>query len=390
VRPTAALIVESGRTRGALAAARALGASGWRVGVGSPSGRGLAASSRWASRSHVVPAPELDLQGFVEAVNDASEEARYDVVFGGGDAETLALSAQRAQIRPIVPHAPHERLVAGIDKLALTEAARRAGIATPRTEAIDAEGSYGGPLPAIVKARLHAPLLGSAGPARVEAGVVRDEATARAAIAAMREAGVEPIVQELVAGSLGALAVVVDREGQIAAAVQQVAERTWPAGVGISVRARSVDVDEALAGRVRELLGDLGWFGLAQLQFLVPLDGPPTLIDLNGRFYGSLALAVAAGVNLPAIWARLAAGEVAGAPGRAATGVRYQWLEGDLRYAASGAGGGRLAAGLDCLRYGRGAAHSVWSGEDPKPAAAALMGIPRRVIPRIRRGSAAR
>ena len=50
------------------------------------------------------------------------------------------------------------------------------------------------------------------------------------------------------------------------------------------------------------------------------------------------------------------------------TGVRYQWLWGDLRRAVIEARGGRLADVLGCLAYARGAVHGIWSTEDPWPA----------------------
>jgi hypothetical protein len=53
--------------------------------------------------------------------------------------------------------------------------------------------------------------------------------------------------------------------------------------------------------------------------------------------------------------------------GAARPGVRYQWLEGDLR-AAREHGGLPLGDALGCLRYAMGAHHSVSSLGDPRPA----------------------
>src|SRR5207248_426407 len=126
----------------------------------------------------------------------------------------------------------------------------------------------------------------------------------------------------------------IDSVGRRLARIQQVAERTWPRGLGCSVRAHTVAVDEELAGRAAALLGELGWQGLSELQFLVPDGGgEPQLIDFNGRFYGSMPLAIGAGVNLPDIWARSVTSRDVPEPRDAEPGVRYQWLEGDLRAA---------------------------------------------------------
>lgn len=112
------------------------------------------------------------------------------------------------------------------------------------------------------------------------------------------------MLRRLVAGELMAFAAVADRRSQVlAAAVQQQATHTWLGNVGVSIRACTLPVDHALGARVSALLSELGWFGIAQLQFVAPSEGEPLLIDFNGRFYGSMALAAAAGANLPAIWA---------------------------------------------------------------------------------------
>ncbi len=97
----------------------------------------------------------------------------------------------------------------------------------------------------------------------------------------------------------------------------------------------SVLIDNALIERARRLFARLAWIGLAELQFLQDADGRLYLIDLNGRFYGSMALAISAGASLPAVWAADAIG-LRPEPQFARPGRRYQWLEGDLRLAWAG------------------------------------------------------
>jgi predicted ATP-grasp superfamily ATP-dependent carboligase len=363
-----ALIVESGQTRGALAAARALGRDGWIVGVGTPDGRGLAAASRWTSHRHLVPSPERDLSGFIAAVGTAARERGYEVVFGAGDAEVLALSLRRGELTAAVPYAEHERVVAALDKLELARAADAAGLRVPRTAEASAGELERWTPPLLVKARLHAPVLGATGPARLEPGIAADREDAEGRIARIREAGGAPVLQELVHGRLLACSAVADGEREIVAAVAQIAERTWPPDVGISARARTAVLEPELADGVRRLLVELGWFGLAQLQFILPDGGEPQLIDLNPRFYGSLELAVASGPNLPAIWARLATARESPPAAPPAVGLRYQWLEGDLRRAMRERRGGLLRDLAETFAYASGAVHSVSSLDDVRPA----------------------
>jgi predicted ATP-grasp superfamily ATP-dependent carboligase len=234
----------------------------------------------------------------------------------------------------------------------------------------------------VVKERTHGDLA-AGGPAQTTGtDIVGDRDDVRARLAALGAAGGAGIVQEVIRGRLVALTVLCDGRRRVVARVQQEALRIWPGEAGMSARARTVPIDEELSAGVERLLGDLGWFGLAQLQFLAPPAEAPRLIDLNARFYGSLALAVAAGVNLPALWARLATGRAVPRRADAAAGVRYQWLEADLRRAREGRGTGSVTAdALGCLRWSIGARHSIWALDDPRPFARAAAALVRERLP---------
>jgi predicted ATP-grasp superfamily ATP-dependent carboligase len=364
-----ALVVEQGYSRGALAAVRALAQAGWRVGVGTPDGRGLAAASRSCARRHQVPAAHADQPGFLAAVARAVAEGGYEVVFGAGEAEVLTLSEHRHAVPAVVPHADHQSVLNALDKAQLAEAAVAAGFAAPRT--LEPGALTDEALPVVVKARLHARPGQAGAPPRIDTNVVVGATATRRRVAQIAALGGEAEVQEYLDGRLMAYAAVVDPDGRVVAQSMQVASRIWPPGAGASCRAVSVPVPPELAGRAAALLAALGWFGLAELQFLVPADGIARLIDLNGRYYGSLALAVAAGANHPAAWAALATGRQA-APATAAAGVRYSWWEGDLRRAVRERRGGLVRDLLGTVAAGTGAVHSVGRWRDPAPALAQL------------------
>jgi predicted ATP-grasp superfamily ATP-dependent carboligase len=347
------------RVRSAVVAARALSAAGWTVGVGSPR-RDFVASSRSARYWHQVPtswAQDGDVDAFVAATQAAVSEVGYDIVFATNDSDALALAAHRHRLGTVVPFPPYDRMRLALDKAHLASAASRAGLRSPRllnSRLPDHE--------VVVKPRIHES-------GQPEAMICRDPAQAAERVKELEQAGIEPLVQERLRGDLMALVVVADRESRVVARVQQEARAIFPLEAGVSVRAETVAVDQALAAKVSELIRELGWSGLAQIQFLVPPgQGEPVLIDFNGRFYGSLALGIAAGVNLPDIWAGIALGRPVAHAHDARPGVRYQWLEGDLQRARARATGPFARGVIDSLRYFRGAAHNSWSPTDPAPA----------------------
>jgi predicted ATP-grasp superfamily ATP-dependent carboligase len=335
-----------------------------------------------------ISAPESDLGRFVQETADAVRAGGYEIVFPSDDVELLALSIGRADIPAVVPYAGHEQVVRAVDKWELTTAARRCGLSVPRTLEASPAAIEETPLPLLVKARLHwTP--GSDGDARhlpVCVCTSRDEA--RAAVARIQAAGSSALLQELVPGRQLAMSLVVAHNGDLLAAVMQRTLRQSQRHT--SVRAETVAIDPRLLDSASRLMRELGWFGLVNLQFLRPDDGDARLIDLNGRFFGSLALSLAAGVNLPALWAEAALGRPAqkfttGRPGR-----RFQALEEDLRLTVRDVPLRAAMPGVvGCLRYAVGSTHSTWATKDPAPGllhGARLAGrLPKKAVTVLRR-----
>ncbi len=196
-------------------------------------------------------------------------------------------------------------------------------------------------------------------------------------------AGARDVVfQRVVQGDLLAVVTLTGPDGQLLYAGAQRASAVYPEPFGVSVRARTVPLPGALASQVAALLRELGWWGIAELQFVQDADGRAQLIDLNGRFFGSLALTTAAGPDLPSAWVKVATGQQP-VLGGAETGVRYQWLEGDLRRAL--AAPSPLPAVGAALTQALGATHSLWSRDDPGPALAFAALLARRAARKVGR-----
>ncbi len=346
-----ALIVEDGWQRGALAATRSLGRAGWHVGIGSPR-PGFAAASRFAAAWHEVPPPEEDPDAFLAAIRRAGD---YDLVFGAGDGEVLVLSERRDELDSAVPYGPHQGVARAFDKVALAEAAQRVGLEIP----------HAGEAPLVVKPRHTTVRARDGSPLRLRAEIAATSEEAAARVEYLESVGAEAVTQGYVEGDLVAYVALADRERRVVAGFQQRASVVSPGGG--SVRAETVPIDLALEEKVTALLTDLDWFGIAQVQFQQPPRGEPVLIDLNGRFYGSMALGIAAGVDLPAMWADLALGRPVH-PVPARIGVRYHSLEPDLRRRSMGS-----------FPYAVGAAHGLWDLNDPRPALQHVGRLARRL-----------
>jgi hypothetical protein len=307
--------------------------------------------SRFASASAVVSERPGDLRrGLRELVRRHGEVVVYPGTEATLDAVLHAAVAVPGVLAP-VPPGPTALLR---DKAGLAELARGTGIAAASTivEGTAAElRRVRVPLPCAVKAA-------HPGAALSTTRVVESREALDALLRALPD-GERLLVQPRLRGPVQSLDLVIDREGTVVARCQHEGTRTWPAAAGSTVEAVTRAPDEALVAAAGRLLARAGFWGLVDMEFLHGPSGP-VLIDLNPRFYGCLALPLAAGVNLPAAWHRVVRGEPVGPPGPYRTGVTYRWFEADVVAALKG--DPRHLASAPTAGTG-----AMWATDDPLP-----------------------
>ena len=358
-----------------LAGLRSLGRAGLRV-VAVDSGRAAPGLwSRYAAARALAPDPDVDPDGFVEAVGALAEQHGPLVVFPGEDEAVNALMAARHGLpeQLILPYPGPEPMAELRDKRRVPELASASGLATPQTLLAGTAGELaGGEVPdaAVIK-----PV--RTGSALRHAVIAESAEELRAELAAL-PADEEVLLQERLTGRLMALAVVVGRDGALVRRFQQVAIHTWPADAGPSSLAVGMEPDEELAEGARSMLASAGYWGMAHLQF-IESDAGPRLIDVNTRFYGSITLALASGVDLPVAWHAVALDRPAGRPEPYRVGVHYTWLEADLIAALRGFRG-RLFPRPPKPRTG-----PMWARDDLVPSAmSAVLAVTGALGRRIR------
>jgi predicted ATP-grasp superfamily ATP-dependent carboligase len=107
--------------------------------------------------------------------------------------------------------------------------------------------------------------------------------------------------------------------------------REKPPSGGVSVLRESVPVDPLAAKYALALLDALSWHGVAMVEFKMDEhDGGFKLMEINGRFWGSLQLAIDSGVDFPLLIGQILAGIPASRIASYKTGIRSRWLWGDI------------------------------------------------------------
>src|SRR6266704_452421 len=147
--------------------------------------------------------------------------------------------------------------------------------------------------------------------------------------------------------------------------------REKPPTGGVSVYRESIPLDAALVGPGLRLLDALGWNGVAMIECKrEPETGRQVVMEINGRFWGSLQLAIDSGVDFPSLLVRCATGESVPEHRDYRVGVRSRWFWGDVDqlYLRLKAHGSRLRALLDFFRVSpRRDRSEVWRWSDPAP-----------------------
>jgi predicted ATP-grasp superfamily ATP-dependent carboligase len=118
------------------------------------------------------------------------------------------------------------------------------------------------------------------------------------------------------------------------------------------------------------LLDALNWQGVAMIECKRDAEtGAYVVMEINGRFWGSLQLAIDAGVDFPALLVRCARGERVAETSDYRVGVRSRWFWGDVDQLYLQLRAGRsVRALIEFLRMSPGRTRSeVWRWRDPVP-----------------------
>jgi len=329
--------VTDGDERPALAIVRSLGRRGITVIVGEQQQTSLASRSRYCARHVTYPSPYVECDAFDRFLASFLVRERIDAVLPVTDVTTHAVCRNQERLKRdcslAVP--PLDAFDLVTNKARLIEHAARCGVPVPRTHVVAGRPRLSTVVgdveyPAVVKP-VYSRTRTATGWVAGTAHYVRS----RAELLRVYDdheylAFHTSLVQERVVGPGVGLFALFDR-GRLVADFSHRRLREKPPAGGVSVLSESVPVDPRLRDHAIRLLAPIGWHGVAMLEYKHDeRTGDCVLIEINGRFWGSLQLAVDCGVDFPFLAYRLARGLriEADLPGK--TGMKSRWLLGDL------------------------------------------------------------
>ena len=302
------LVTDAGRGS-AITVIRSLGRKNYRVIAADSDPKSIGFRSRYAHEQLIYPAPEAKPQEFCNCLLETVKTKGVDLIIPVTDLAGQPLARNRDAFTKITRLALPDDVMLQVvtDKDKTWQLAKQLGVPVPETyvvetvkEALEASKHLGWPL--VIKPQSSRKLREGN---RIDSFKVTYAADADDLQKQMQEleGRCSVLLQQYCTG-IGLGVELLMSEGKPLAAFQHKRLREIPVTGGPSAYRESVPLDRDLYDYSLRLLQEIRWTGLAMVEFKVGSLGP-RLMEINGRIWGSIPLAVTSGVDFPAMLAEL-------------------------------------------------------------------------------------
>ncbi|NIR47293.1 hypothetical protein GWO43_02330 [candidate division KSB1 bacterium] len=302
------MVTDAGRGS-AIAIIRSLGRKGYRIVAADSDSQNLGFRSRFAHEKVVYPAPELQPHEFVNFMLETVTEKGVDLIVPATDLVVHPLARARREFegKTRLAIARDELLEIVTDKDKTVELAKRLGVPVPQTytvtttdEALNRTEELGWPV--VLKPHISRLLHDGRGIEKFSVTYAENAKDLRHKMKVL-EGRCSVLLQRYLDG-VGYGIELLMKDGEPIAAFEHKRLREIPITGGPSAYRESVKLHEDLYDYSVRILRELRWTGLAMVEFKVA-GAQAELMEINGRVWGSLPLAVASGVDFPAMLAEL-------------------------------------------------------------------------------------
>lgn len=310
------ILVLDGHTLSALAIVRSLGRMGHKIIVAAAMNNSVAGQSRFSSVQLQLPVEVADAESYVKWIQVTCDEFNVERIFWTTTDSTLALDRYRAYLdASLISDLPSQEIVdSAYDKVRTVEIARQVGVPAPATWVFTSADQLSKefkilPTECVIKPSRSSIFQNDRIINCGSHAFSRDEETLQNHYVDMCERGCQPMIQEFVPGYGFGLFLLMSEGNPVAAFAHRRIREANPQGSGSSFRISTEVPQDALDHSV-SLLKAMKWNGVAMVEFRRDSrDGVARLIEINGRFWFSLTLAVRAGVDFPALLLRVKEGK---------------------------------------------------------------------------------
>ena len=331
------VLVLDGEQRAALAVVRSIGRYGCQVHVGSAIPRSLAGGSRYCRSEAVLPSPLVEPDSYCHAVVALSEQCGASIVLPISEPSILALLERPAQVdkmRAQVPLPDLAHFRAASDKAEVLSLAQSIGIPVPAQWIISSRDDSVPEIPLeyypVVVKPSRSVIEGPSARTKLSVLYANSPEHLACALSELVASAYPVLVQARVEGP-GMGVFLLRWQGNTIARFAHRRIREKPPSGGVSVCSESIVAPKRLMEQSMQLMAALDWSGVAMVEFKHDTrSGTTYLMEVNPRFWGSLQLAVDAGVDFPTYLVQLAIGLPVTPIHDWTVGARLKWELGEL------------------------------------------------------------
>lgn len=320
--------------RSALAVTRSLGQQGISVITADETPSALAGCSRYSKEYFTYPSPQTSTAEFLSFLADLIKKHDIDIIFPMTElTSALVINNKGILHGATIPFPTIDAVDLLADKCSLMRLASSINIPIPQTWYVDNPATLPIqldelPYPIVLKPA-KSWLYANGGWVHTSVRFADTPQIAKAILNSHIEFRDHPfMIQECVPGNgQGIFALYENGKARAFFAHRRIREK--PPRGGVSVLSESIHPSPALLADARALLDKANWHGIAMVEFKVSGD-EHYLMEINTRFWGSLQLAIDAGVDYPYMLYQISMGEKLEPVNSYKTGVRLRWLLGDI------------------------------------------------------------
>ena len=378
-------MVLDGISRKSLPVVRSLGEKGIDVTVGEAVRFHTSGFSRYCKRTIVYPSPKKSEKEFVNFLFDELKRKRYSCIIPVADETVLAVVKHKDELKNLtaVPFPDSSVFLKAADKENTLKIAIELDIPCPKTIFVSdlTELEY-------LKDSLRYPVVIKPKESYGSRGIryISEKKELIDEYKMAHRVYEYPLIQEYIppGGAAYGVSALLDGLSEIKALFVHRRLREYPVTGGPSTQRVSVLKPEIANLGIR-MLKALGWFGVAMVEFKVdPRDNTPKLMEVNPRFWGSLPLAILAGVDFPYLLYQLALGVDVEPVLKYKSGVKCRWLlPGDLLNFLSNLKRGKLETGF-FSSFVNGTGYDILSSRDAMPILGVFLEAFRTVLDKER------
>ncbi|RNC62984.1 MAG: D-alanine--D-alanine ligase [Candidatus Dichloromethanomonas elyunquensis] len=293
------VLITNAQLRKALATVRSLGKKGIETYVIEETRFSPTSFSKYCSQSMVCPSAAEEPEHYYRFVSEKIKEYGIDVFLPIDDDTVAVAMAHKDELTKVcsVPLPDYESYQIALNKGRSYKHAISVGVSLPKTVFPDGEESIEKltehlTYPLMVKA------VKSSGGRGIKIAFSKEELLNT--YLEVHKQYPFPVIQEhLGEGEIYEVALLYNSHHELRASFIQKHVRKFPLITGPSIVQESVIYPEILEMAIKFMQG-LKWYGIASLEFMKQKDtGEIKFIEINGRFWNSIQMAIFAGVDFP-------------------------------------------------------------------------------------------